>query len=142
MKVAQPLVEQNSRRAAADRRSLRCAADLWLNPEAVKERDNIRVSLSIEPPAGLVRGSLCDEVPLDDGKGRSGSLSGICADRASFFIMLAAWMHSVYRTEVYSREAKGAIEAARIRQHGASRRAPTLGTGSVSGDGGSPTRPR
>jgi len=83
MNVAQPLVEQNSRRAAADRRSLRCAADLWLNPEGVKERDNIRVSLSGKPPAGLVRGSLCDECPLDDGTGRSGSLLGICASRAS-----------------------------------------------------------
>jgi hypothetical protein len=92
IKVAQPLVEQNSRRAAADRRSLRCAADLWLTPEAVRERDNIRVSLSIEPPAGLVRGSLCDEVPLDDGMGRSGSLLGICASRASAFNMLAAWI--------------------------------------------------
>jgi hypothetical protein len=92
MNVAQPLVEQNSRRAAAERRSLRCAADLWLKPEGVKERDNIRVSLSGEPPAGLVRASLCDEVPLDDGIGRSGSLLGICANRASVFIMLAAWI--------------------------------------------------
>jgi hypothetical protein len=74
MKVAQPLVEQNSRRAAAERRNLRCAADLWLNPEVEKERDNIRVSLSCAPPAVWVRGSLCDEGPLDDGKGRSGSL--------------------------------------------------------------------
>ena len=74
MKVAQPLVEQNSRRAAAERRSLRCAADLWLKPEVEKERDNIRVSLSCVPLAGLVRGSLSDEGPLDDGIGRSGSL--------------------------------------------------------------------
>src|SRR4051794_14306636 len=92
MNVAQPLVEQNSRRAAADRRSLRCAADLWLNPEVEKERDNIRVSLSIEPPARLVRGSLSDEGPLDDGKGRSGSVCGFFGNRARAFIMLAAWI--------------------------------------------------
>ena len=55
MNVAHPLVEQKSRRAAAERRSLRCAADLWLKPEDVKERDNILVSLSGEPAAGLVR---------------------------------------------------------------------------------------
>ena len=83
MKVAQPLVEQKSRRAAAERRSLRCATDLWLKPEGVKERDNIRVSLSGKRAAGLVRGSLCNEYPLDDGTGRSGSLWGICASRAS-----------------------------------------------------------
>jgi len=92
MNVAHPLVEQKSRREAADRRSLRCAADLWLNPEGVKERDNMDISLSGEPTAGLVRASRFDEVPLDDGMGRSGSLLGICASRASSLFMLAAWI--------------------------------------------------
>src|SRR6478672_858064 len=92
MNVAQPLGEHKSRRADAERRSLRCAADLWQKPEGVEERDNIRVSLSGEPAARLVRGSLSDECPLDDGTGRSGSLWGICAGRASVVFMLAAWV--------------------------------------------------
>lgn len=73
MNVAHPLVVQKRRRPAAERRSLRCAAVRWLKPVGVKVRDNILVSLSGKPTAGLVRGLVLDEGPLDDGMGRSGT---------------------------------------------------------------------